>query len=133
MNEQSTTTAHPDLEIQDRQRGQVLQSIPAPDRRQVTTFSTDELTAQCPFEFGGPDFYRLTIRYVADEQAVESRSLKEYLETWRDERATAEQIADWIYSDIRTAIHPNDLYIRLEQQRRGGIDETVEVGDIELS
>lgn len=121
-----------DLEIQDRQRGQVLQSIPAPDRRQVSTFTTDELTAQCPFEFGGPDFYTLTIRYVADDDAIESRSLKEYLETWRDERATAEQIADWIYSDIRATIRPDNLYLRLEQQRRGGIEETVEVGDVTL-
>lgn len=109
-----------------------LDAIPAPDREQVTTFRTGELTALCPFDFGGPDFYNLTLRYVADEQAVESRSLKEYLEGWRGEETTAEALADAIYADVERCIVPGRLYVRLDQSRRGGIEETVEVGDVDL-
>jgi NADPH-dependent 7-cyano-7-deazaguanine reductase QueF len=37
-----------------------------------------------------------------------------------------------IYSDVSDCIAPSRLYVRLEQARRGGIEETVEVGDERL-
>lgn len=101
----------------------------APPSEQVTTFETDELTALCPFDFGGPDHYTLVIRYEADEWCVESRSLKHRLESYRDEEISAERLADELYRAIEEAIDPARLYVRLEQARRGGIEETVEVGD----
>ena len=99
----------------------------------VATFTTDELTAHCPFEFGGPDFYTLTIRYKPDGQVVESKSLKKYLEAYRDKEISAEALACEIHSDIDECITPQKLYVKLEQARRGGIEETVEVGDRDLS
>jgi 7-cyano-7-deazaguanine reductase len=107
----------------------VLESFEAPENLQVTTFETDELTALCPFDFGGPDFYELTIRYEADERCLESRSLKRWLESFRDKEATAEELADEIHWVVNKELDPERLYIRLEQARRGGISETVEVGD----
>ena len=101
----------------------------APETSQITTFETDELTALCPFEFGGPDHYDLTIRYEADEYCLESKSLKLWVESYRNEEITAERLADELYHDISEAIAPERLYVRLEQARRGGIEETVEVGD----
>jgi 7-cyano-7-deazaguanine reductase len=101
------------------------------DSRETVTFETDELTALCPFDFGGPDFYDLTIRYQS-ETGVESRSLKRYLESFRDIEATVEDLAATIYDDIAAAIAPDELYVRLEQARRGGIEETVEVGTLAL-
>jgi len=109
-----------------------LDTFPAPDSPQITTFETGELTAVCPFDFGGPDFYDLTIRYEADELVVESKSLKQYLESFRDREISAEALADEIHTDINDAIKPMRLYLRLEQARRGGIEETVEVGEISL-
>jgi len=104
----------------------------APETSQITTFETDELTALCPFEFGGPDHYDLTIRYEADEYCLESKSLKLWLESYRNEEITAERLADELYRDINRAIEPERLYVRLEQARRGGIEETLEVGCLEL-
>lgn len=109
-----------------------LDRFEAPPSEQVTTFETDELTALCPFDFGGPDHYTVTIRYVADEHCLESRSLKQRLESYRDEEITAERLADDLFRAIVESIDPNRLYVRLEQARRGGIEETVEVGDREL-
>lgn len=111
---------------------EILDRVEIPDRNQVATFETDELTAHCPFDFGGPDFYTITIRYVGDQYGVESKSLKQYLESFRDVEATAETLGERIYSDLADTINPERCYIRLEQQRRGGIEETVEVGDYEL-
>jgi len=98
----------------------------------VATFETDELTARCPFDFGGPDFYTLTLRYRPDTYCVESKSLKQHLQSFRDREMTAEQLARTIAGDVRETIDPVALYVRLEQARRGGIEETVEVGDDEL-
>jgi len=109
-----------------------LESFEAPPSQQVTTFQTDELTALCPFDFGGPDHYDLTIKYEVDEQALESRSLKLWLESYRNKEITAERLAHELYHDIQAAIEPVCLYVRLEQARRGGIEETVEVGDREI-
>lgn len=110
----------------------MLKSFSAPDVRQVTTFRTDELTAHCPFDFGGPDYYDFTLRYVADEDVIESKSLKQYLEAYRDREVSAEALAAEIHEDIVAAIEPEEIYVRLEQARRGGIEETVEVGNVDL-
>ena len=98
----------------------------------TTTFTTDELTAHCPFEFGGPDYYTFTLRYEPDGFVVESKSLKTYLESFRDVEISAEELATTIHGDIVDCIQPEACYVRLEQARRGGIEETVEVGDYEL-
>jgi len=115
------------------QKADLLDRFDAPNKNeQVASFETDELTAVCPFDFGGPDYYDLTIRYVADHYALESRSLKQYLESWRDEEISAERLGDRIYEDIQYIASPAKLYVRLEQARRGGIEETVEVGAREI-
>jgi 7-cyano-7-deazaguanine reductase len=119
-------------EQDNRQRAEILDRFEAPDRNQITTFNTGELTALCPFEFGGPDFYELTLRYQADQYAVESKSLKQYVESWRDAEISAEGLADCIYEDVMHVAAPARLYVHLAQARRGGITETVEVGDIAL-
>lgn len=105
-----------------------LQGFESPDDH-VATFETDELTALCPFDFGGPDYYTLTIRYKPDGHVVESKSLKQYLESYRDLEITAEKLATSIHADVAKTINPESLYINLQQARRGGITETVEVGD----
>lgn len=105
-----------------------LESFESPGEH-IATFETDELTALCPFEFGGPDFYTLTIRYRPDKSVVESKSLKKYLEGYRNTEISAEALATKIHGDIDQCISPIALYINLEQQRRGGIEETVEVGN----
>jgi len=99
---------------------------------QIATFETDELTALCPFDFGGPDFYKLVIRYEYRNRCLESRSLKQWIESFRDKQVTAEKLGMVIYCTIGEAISPERLYVRLEQARRGGIKETIEVGDYEL-
>lgn len=106
----------------------LLEPIDAPSG-QLVTFETDELTAHCPFEFGGPDYYDLVLRYETDGQTIEAKSLKKYLEAFRDEETTAESLARGIYEDVLGSIDPQRAYLRLEQARRGGIEETVEEGD----
>lgn len=107
-------------------------AAPETETRQRYTFETDELTAKCPFEFGGPDFYQLTLRYEPADYALESKSLKEFFEGYRERELTAEQLGVEIHDTIAEAISPDRLLVQLEQARRGGIEETVEVGDVGL-
>jgi len=112
----------------------ILEVFDAPDSdaNQIYTFTTDELTALCPFEFGGPDFYSLTLRYMPAESCLESKSLKRYLESFRDHEVSAEDLGAEMYETLEAVTEPDRMYIRLEQARRGGIEESVEFGDISL-
>lgn len=111
-----------------------MDSFEAPDTSvaQVYTFQTNELTALCPFDFGGPDYYEFTLKYVPSQDCVESKSLKKFLESYRDVEITAEKLGAEMYEAISTLIEPENIYLQLEQARRGGIKETVEFGDTEL-
>jgi len=108
----------------------VLESFDSPlGNKGVCEFHTDELTAHCPFDFGGPDFYELWVVYVPRNLVIESRSLKRYIESFRDSELTAEGVAEEIYSALDEVIEPRMLYVRVEQARRGGFEQTVEVCD----
>jgi len=98
----------------------------------ICTFQTDELTALCPFDFGGPDMYDLTIKYETDCHTVESKSFKKWLQGYRDTEISAEDLAYEIHTTVVDCINPTRCYVRLEQARRGGIEESVEVGDRKL-
>lgn len=102
---------------------------PQSNTNQIYTFETDEVTAHCPFDFGGPDFYSFTLRYVPDKLCIESKSLKEYIESFRTTEITAEELGAEMYEGLNSTMKPQQMYIRLEQARRGGIEETVEFGD----
>src|SRR5437762_2961533 len=58
---------------------------PAPRRNYRIHFETDDFTSVCPVT-GQPDFARIDIDYVADRLCVESKSLKFYLASYRNER-----------------------------------------------
>ncbi|WP_117592511.1 7-cyano-7-deazaguanine reductase [Haloprofundus halophilus] len=105
---------------------------PTANADQIYKFETSELSALCPFDFGGPDYYEMTLIYSPNNLAIESKSLKKYLEAFRDVEITAEELGAEMYESLVNAIEPNHLYLRLEQARRGGIEETVELGDKHL-
>lgn len=116
------------------ERAEQLDVFDAPesDINQIYTFETDEVTALCPFDFGGPDFYKFTLRYVPDGLCIESKSLKKYIESFRTTEITAEELGSEMYEAFDGIMQPQHMYIRLEQARRGGIEETVEFGDRSL-
>ncbi len=92
------------------------------------TFRTDELEALCPAVEGvQPDIYSAEIAYVARTHAIESKSLKLWLVTFRDRRIFAEHLAAEIQNTI-AAHEPNvsDVTVRLTQNPRGGITTVVE-------
>ncbi len=92
------------------------------------TFRTDELEALCPAVEGlQPDIYSAEIAYTAVTHAIESKSLKLWLVTFRDRRIFAEHLAVELHDHIcAQAPAVGDVTVRLEQNARGGITTVVE-------
>lgn len=121
-------------QLSQAERQDILDVFDAPESEtnQLYTFETSELTAQCPFDFGGPDYYKFKLRYVPADICLESKSLKRYIESYRDVEITAEELGAEMFSTFHEVTDPVTMYLRLEQARRGGIKETVEYGDRSL-
>ena len=104
----------------------VLEFFPV-DRPVRVTFRTEELQALCPaVEAVQPDLYRAEISYTALTHAIESKSLKLWLVTFRDRRIFAEHLALEIHDTI-AAYEPavGGVRVRLVQNVRGGITTEV--------
>jgi len=83
-------------------------------------FSTDEVTSMCPVT-GQPDFSRVEIDYEPDERCVESKSLKLYLWSFRDQPIFAESLAAAIAAEVERAAAPHSVKVVVTQTVRGGI------------
>ena len=88
----------------------------------------DELTAVCPIT-GQPDLYRITIAYRPVDLCLESKSLKLYLNSFRNEGVFCEALAVRIRDDVASAlaVPPDAVGVELEQKARGGITITARV------
>jgi 7-cyano-7-deazaguanine reductase len=84
--------------------------------------TSDELTAVCPVT-GQPDLYVATIEYEADALCLESKSLKLYLSSFRDQGHFCEALAVRIRDDVAAALAlaPERVRVTLRQKARGGI------------
>ena len=84
---------------------------------------TDELQALCPAVDGiQPDIYRAEISYTAVTHAIESKSLKLWLVTYRDRRIFAEHLAVEMHDHLaQLGSMVADIRVTLLQNVRGGI------------
>lgn len=97
---------------------------PAPRRDYWIHFETDDFTSICPVT-GQPDFARIDIDYVPDRLCVESKSLKFYLASYRNERAFNEAVTNRILDDFVKACAPREAIVTAQFSARGGIALTV--------
>jgi 7-cyano-7-deazaguanine reductase len=93
---------------------------PAPDRNYHIHFETDDFTSVCPVT-GQPDFARIDIDYVPDRLCIESKSLKFYLASYRNERAFNEAVTNRILGDFVKACAPREAIVTAQFSARGGI------------
>src|SRR5437763_14004393 len=83
---------------------------PAPRRNYWIHFETDDFTSVCQ-ETGQPDFARIDIDYVPDLPCVESKSLKFYLASYRNERAYNEEVTNRILDDFVKECAPREAIV----------------------
>jgi 7-cyano-7-deazaguanine reductase len=102
-----------------------LETFPNPTRRNYRIhFETDDFTSLCPVT-GQADFARIDIDYVPDRLCVESKSLKFYLASFRNERAFNEAVTNRILDDFVKACAPREVVVTAQFSARGGIALTV--------
>ena len=96
-----------------------------PKRDYMVTMHTEEFTCVCPLT-GQPDFAKIKIQYIPDKLILESKSLKLYLQSFRNEGTFHEHVTNVILDDIVAALAPRWCKITADFTVRGGIDISVE-------
>ena len=85
-----------------------------------------EFTSVCP-KTGQPDFGTITITYVPATKCVELKSLKFYLQSYRNEGIFYENVSNTILDDLVAVLEPRWMKLQADFSARGGITETVTV------
>jgi 7-cyano-7-deazaguanine reductase len=102
-----------------------LETFPNPAKRIYRIrFETADFTSLCPVT-GQMDFAQITIEYIPAKLCVESKSLKFYLASYRNERAFNEAVTNRILDDFVRACAPRQATVTAEFSARGGIALTV--------
>jgi 7-cyano-7-deazaguanine reductase len=96
-----------------------------PGRRYWITLNCPEFSSLCPVT-GQPDSARLVIRYVPGDVCVETKSLKFYLASFRNQPAFNEEIVNRVLDDLVEIMKPQELTVRGDFASRGGIQLTAE-------
>jgi 7-cyano-7-deazaguanine reductase len=97
-----------------------LETFPVSDGALEVTLNCQEFTCRCPVT-GQPDWATIRIDYQPAGRVVESKSLKLYLETFREERIFHEHLATKIRDDMVAALAPSTLKVTVSFNVRGGI------------
>jgi 7-cyano-7-deazaguanine reductase len=100
---------------------------PAPQtHREVLYQRFPEFTCLCP-RSGFPDFATIRLRYVPDRSIVELKSLKLYLNRYRDEHAFHEAVINQIADDLVASIDPHWLELTGDFNARGNVKTVITV------
>lgn len=83
-----------------------------------------EFTSVCP-KTGQPDFGTITITYTPEAKCVELKSLKFYLQSFRNEGIFYENVTNLILDDLVAVLQPRRIRIEAAFTPRGGISTTV--------
>lgn len=95
-----------------------------PDRNYLIVHKAGEFTSVCP-KTGQPDFGVITISYIADRKCVELKSLKYYLQSFRNEGIFYENVINRILDDLASVLKPRWLEVKGDFTVRGGLQSTV--------
>jgi 7-cyano-7-deazaguanine reductase len=99
---------------------------PKPGRDYEINISFPEFTCLCP-RSGYPDFATIRINYVPDKRIVELKSLKLYLNSFRDVHVSHEEVTNRIYSELEKRLRPRFLEVIGDFNPRGNVKTVVRV------
>jgi 7-cyano-7-deazaguanine reductase len=106
----------------------LLESFPNPNpkRDYLIEHIADEFTSTCP-KTGHPDFGTVTLRFIPDKKCVELKSLKLYLQSFRNEGIFYEAVTNAIADDLAKEMKPRWMEIETNWKGRGGIKSVIRV------
>ena len=110
----------------DQSNRDVLETFdnPHPGRDYTIEIVCPEFTSVCP-QTGQPDFGTLTITYVPEAVCVELKSLKLYLQQFRNMGIFYEDVTNRILDDLVAMLRPRQMTLTATFTPRGGIATTV--------
>ena len=95
------------------------------DRVYTIHIEIPEFTCICP-KTGLPDFGTICVNYVPDQWCLELKSLKEYMNSYRNLGIFYENAVNRILRDLVAACKPVSMRVRGDFTPRGGIQSRVE-------
>lgn len=102
-----------------------LELFPTPSHVKRVVLESDEVTSLCPVT-GQPDWETVRIEFEPGPYCIESKSLKLYLWSFREEGAFCEALSAKIAQDVYEACKPVWVKVIITQKPRGGITITSE-------
>lgn len=93
-------------------------------RRYTIEFSCPEFTCVCP-RSGFPDFATIRIKYVPDQYCVELKSLKLYINSFRDKKVFHEDVTNVIIQDMIDLLDPHYISVVGDFTVRGNIHTVI--------
>jgi 7-cyano-7-deazaguanine reductase len=99
---------------------------PFPGRDYEINITFPEFTCLCP-RSGYPDFASIAINYIPDEKIVELKSLKLYLNSFRNAYISHEEATNVIYSDLSRKLKPRSIEVVGDFNPRGNVKTVVRV------
>lgn len=85
-----------------------------------------EFTCKCPFS-GYPDFATIYISYCPNQKVVELKTLKLYINSYRDRYISHEEVINQILDDFVDACDPLKVTIKGDFNPRGNVHTVIEV------
>jgi 7-cyano-7-deazaguanine reductase len=99
---------------------------PNKDRPYVIEHSSDEFVSLCPVT-GAPDFATYSIRYIANKSCVETKSLKLYMQSWRNTPTFMEAAVNDVLNALVATLFPRAMTIDFYFNPRGGVRSGIRV------
>ena len=97
---------------------------PRPQREYTITIRCPEFTSLCP-KTGQPDFGQIVIEYCPDKLCIELKSLKLYMQSFRNKGIFYESLTNDILDDLSNTVKPRWMKVTSKFTPRGGITTDV--------
>ncbi len=97
---------------------------PRPGREYCITIKCPEFTSVCP-RTGQPDFGEIVIEYCPDKLCIELKSLKLYMQSYRNKGIFYEALTNDILDDLYNTCKPRWIKVTSRFRPRGGITTEV--------
>lgn len=95
-----------------------------PNRDYRVIHSAPEFTSLCP-KTGQPDFATMIIEYIPDQLCIELKSLKFYLNSYRNDGIFFESVTNTILEDLTACCSPRYMKLTADFKVRGGISSVI--------
>ena len=99
---------------------------PRQGRPYDVAISLPEFTCKCPFS-GYPDFAKFQLTYQPGPRVLELKALKLYVNSWRDQAISHEEVVNRILDDLVAAAAPQLMELVADFNPRGNVHTVITV------